>query len=272
MQRNIDINSKEWCDIVFKNKNKAYGAYIMRGENGNRHKKALIIVAIVFLFALAIPALIKTVMPAKHEQMVDVTSLADLKIEQEKPKPAQPQIEVPPPPPLKSTIKFTPPVIKPDQEVTEKDEVKTQETLNTAKVNISVADVKGTNETTGMDVADLDKNKEITQETNADEVFMVVEQMPEFPGGDAALKTFIAKAIRYPADAQENGIQGKVFVNFVVDKDGSVTLAKVVRGVDPSIDKEALRVINSLPKWVPGKQGGHPVRVSFTVPISFVLQ
>jgi protein TonB len=96
--------------------------------------------------------------------------------------------------------------------------------------------------------------------------------MPEFPGGEAALRKYIANSIKYPVIAQENGIQGKVFVTFVVDKDGSITQAKVVRGVDPSLDKEALRVVNSLPKWVPGRQRGNPVKVSYTVPISFVLQ
>jgi protein TonB len=96
--------------------------------------------------------------------------------------------------------------------------------------------------------------------------------MPDFPGGQLALRKFIAQAIKYPVIAQENGIQGKVFVNFVVAKDGTVTNAKIARGVDPSLDKEALRVVNSLPKWKPGKQGGKPVRVSYTVPINFVLQ
>jgi len=103
-------------------------------------------------------------------------------------------------------------------------------------------------------------------------VFFIVEEMPDFPGGQLALRKFIAQAIKYPVIAQENGIQGKVFVNFVVNKDGTVTGAKIARGVDPSLDKEALRVVNSLPKWKPGKQGGKPVRVSYTVPINFVLQ
>ena len=87
-----------------------------------------------------------------------------------------------------------------------------------------------------------------------------------------ALRTYIANAIKYPVIAQENGIQGKVYVTFVVGKDGSVSDAKIARGVDPSLDKEALRVVNTLPKWKPGKQRGKPVNVSYTVPINFVLQ
>ncbi len=103
-------------------------------------------------------------------------------------------------------------------------------------------------------------------------VFFIVEEMPEFPGGEMALRQFIANAIKYPVIAQENGIQGKVYVSFVVGKDGQVSDAKVLRGVDPSLDKEAIRVVNSLPRWKPGKQQGKTVRVSFSVPISFVLQ
>lgn len=270
MQRSIDINSQEWCDIVFEGKNKDYGAYELRSLSAKRHYRALILIALFFVCALFLPILFKTVMPKKKERMVEVTSLADLKVEETKPK--EEIITAPPPPPLKSSIKFTPPVIKPDEEVADEDEVKTQETLNETKITISVADVKGTDEENGVDVADLDENQQITEEAPEEQVFVIVEQMPSFPGGEDALRKFIAHSIKYPVIAQENGIQGKVYVTFVVDRDGSITNAKVARGVDPSLDKEALRVVNSLPKWVPGKQGGKAVKVSFTVPISFVLQ
>jgi len=110
------------------------------------------------------------------------------------------------------------------------------------------------------------------EEEETAEVFFIVEDMPEFPGGEAALRAYIANSIKYPVIAQENGIQGKVYVTFVVGKDGSVSNATIARGVDPSIDKEALRVVNSLPKWKPGKQRGKAVNVSYTVPINFVLQ
>jgi len=110
------------------------------------------------------------------------------------------------------------------------------------------------------------------EEEEEQQVFFIVEDMPEFPGGEMALRTYIATAIKYPVIAQENGIQGKVYVTFVVGKDGSVNNASIARGVDPSLDKEALRVVNTLPKWKPGKQRGKPVNVSYTVPINFVLQ
>ncbi|WP_077153289.1 energy transducer TonB [Bacteroides bouchesdurhonensis] len=102
-------------------------------------------------------------------------------------------------------------------------------------------------------------------------IFEVVEQMPEFPGGNAALMQYLNKNIKYPVIAQEQGVQGRVIVQFVVNKDGSIVDAQVVRSVDPYLDKEAIRVINTMPKWTPGKQRGKPVRVKFTVPVAFRL-
>lgn len=113
-----------------------------------------------------------------------------------------------------------------------------------------------------------------SKETERDDatIFYAAEEMPEFPGGYQALLNFLSQNIRYPSIAAESGITGKVTVNFVVNKDGSISDATILRGVDQALDKEALRVINSLPKWKPGKQAGKPVRVSFSVPINFKLQ
>jgi protein TonB len=123
-----------------------------------------------------------------------------------------------------------------------------------------------------IDVAPVISAPKEEEEESTAEVFFIVEDMPEFPGGEAALRAYIANSIKYPVIAQENGIQGKVYVTFVVGKDGSVSNATIARGVDPSLDKEAIRVVNALPKWKPGKQRGKPVNVSYTVPINFVLQ
>ncbi|MBQ8530378.1 MAG: energy transducer TonB [Parabacteroides sp.] len=110
------------------------------------------------------------------------------------------------------------------------------------------------------------------EEESEQQIFTVVEKMPEFPGGMAALMKYLANAIKYPVIAQENGIQGRVSCSFVINKDGSIVDAVVLRGVDPSLDKEALRVINAMPKWKPGEQRGKPVRVKYTVPVTFRLQ
>jgi protein TonB len=110
------------------------------------------------------------------------------------------------------------------------------------------------------------------EEESEQQIFTVVETMPEFPGGMGALMQYLAKSIKYPVIAQENGIQGRVTCTFVINKDGSIVDAQVLRGIDPSLDKEALRVINAMPKWSPGKQRGKPVRVKYTVPVTFRLQ
>jgi protein TonB len=115
--------------------------------------------------------------------------------------------------------------------------------------------------------------QEEEEEVEEEQIFVVVEDMPGFGGGDSnKFREYISKNLRYPDIAAENGIQGRVFVQFVVEPDGSVSNVKVVRGVDPSLDREAIRVVESSPKWKPGKQRGKPVRVSFTFPIIFVLQ
>jgi protein TonB len=112
----------------------------------------------------------------------------------------------------------------------------------------------------------------VAEEGDEGEVFQVVEQMPEFPGGMDALMAYLSKNIKYPSIAQGNNIQGRVIVEFVVNKDGSIVEPKVMRSVDQSLDKEAMRVISAMPKWNPGKQRGKPVRVRYTVPVLFRLQ
>ncbi len=110
------------------------------------------------------------------------------------------------------------------------------------------------------------------EETEDAPVFFIVEEMPEFPGGELELRKYIAQSVKYPVIAQENGIQGRVYVQFVVNTKGEVEQVKIARGVDPNLDKEAIRVVQSMPKWKPGKQRGKAVKVSYTVPINFVLQ
>ena len=102
-------------------------------------------------------------------------------------------------------------------------------------------------------------------------VYDVVEEMPQFPGGPSALFEYLSNNLQYPVVAEENGVQGRVIVTFIVEKDGSISNAKVVKVVDPSLDKEAIRLVESMPNWIPGKQNGEPVRVKYTVPVTFRL-
>lgn len=148
------------------------------------------------------------------------------------------------------------------------------EVLNIVENNVEVASVNINTED--------DKNKEVAisapvvsgpiVEEEDQVVFQVVEKMPTFPGGDAALFKFLGDNVKYPVIAQENGVQGRVICQFVVNKDGSIVDVEVVRSVDPSLDKEAIRVIKSMPKWSPGQQRGKPVRVKYTLPVNFKLQ
>ena len=125
-----------------------------------------------------------------------------------------------------------------------------------------------------LEIEDTESDEDIAieiEEESDDEFFMVVENMPEFPGGDLGLMKYIRKNVKYPPIAKEYNITGKVYVSFIVDKSGSVPNVKIVRGVDKNLDAEALRVVKSLPKYKPGKQRGKPVRVMFTIPINFTL-
>ncbi len=190
----------------------------------------------------------------KVEQAGSLGAIAEQEVEDEIiPITRQEEVKPPPPPPPPQVIEVLN-IVTDDTQI--EDEL---------QIDDSEADKE-----TVIDVAPVVVQKE--EEEEEAQVFFIVEEMPEFPGGELALRKFIAQSIKYPVIAQENGIQGKVYVNFVVDKDGSITSAKIARGVDQSLDKEALRVVNSLPKWKPGKQRGKAVKVSYTVPINFVLQ
>jgi protein TonB len=179
-------------------------------------------------------------------------------------------MNVPPPPALKTTIKFTVAVIKEDSEVAPEEEMKTQDDLNKAAAAISVADVVGNDDDAGQDIADLDDHK-LVVEAGPDEVFTIVEESPQFPGGLLAMQRWLRDNLRYPTVAEEMGIQGIVTLEFVVGRDGAIRDISILRGVDPSLDKEAIRVVSKMPKWIPGKQGGNPVSVKFTMPVKFTL-
>ena len=268
MSQKINLFNEAWVDLLFKERNQEYGAFELRKDSSRRHKWGIIIALIFFALVICLPILYKQIIESRKERMVEVTTLSNIEIERKVEKPKDIIIEKPAPP-LKSSIKFTPPVIKPDEEVQEEEEIKTQEELTKTDVNISIADVKGTDEENGIDIAEL--NSLIVEEDSTQAPYTIVEQMPEYPGGEAALRKYLSTNVKYPQIATENGIQGKVYINFVVDRNGGISNVKVARGVDSSLDKEAIRVVKAMPKWIPGKQNGETVRVSYTVPINFVL-
>lgn len=271
----IDLTSKDWCELIFKDRNKEYGAYDMRLDTPKRHNLATLIVIVVVILVITLPMLIKFITPEKENKIVvnEVTTLAKLpEAEIKRNEELQPMMKLTtPPPPLKSTIKFTAPVIKKDEEVGEEDEIKSQDELAArGNVAISIADVKGNDEIDGQDIADF--KDFVAPEVEEEEVYIIVEQMPGFPGGEEALLKYISDHIEYPTMAVERGIEGRVTVRFVVNKDGYVQDVTVIRGVHELLDKEAVRVIQSLPRWNPGKQNGVAVAVYYNVPVNFTLQ
>jgi len=271
MAKDINLNAADWCDLVFEGRNQKYGAYKMRQTSSKRHVVAFIIGVLFIGFVAVLPTLIDTVkkLTAKREAMTEKTVMSDLaKLEdQVKEENIERATEAPPPPPLKSTVKFTAPVIT-DEPIQEGEELQSQEELSATKTTISVATVQGTDEDKGVDIADLEDHKVIIEEKPV----YGVEQMPQFPGGEEELLKFIHDNLRYPPVAAEVGIEGRVTIRFVVSRNGDVVDVTVIRGLDPSCDKEAVRVVKMMPKWIPGRQNGRNVPVYYTLPVVYKLQ
>ena len=274
----IDLISSDWVDLVFEGRNKAYGAYRLRKSTTKRNILAMVAVVILLIVAF----IILTVKNFVDEQrakvaMTQVAELTNYKQPEKKAEVKQKKVEVEPErvvERVKSSIKFTAPVIKKDEEVKPDEELKTQDELMSTKTAIGTFDVKGNDDANG----EILKAKEVIAEPEPpkheeeNKVFDIVEQQPLFPGGPAALMKYLSEHTKYPVVAQENGVQGRVTVQFVVEKDGSISDVHVLRGVDPSLDREAVRVVKSMPRWTPGKQNGITVRVNYRVPVLFRLQ
>lgn len=274
----IDLISSDWVDLVFEGRNKAYGAYRLRKSTTKRNILAMVAVVILLVVAF----IILTVKNFVDEQrakvaMTQVAELTNYDQPKKKAEVKQKKVEVEPErvvERVKSSIKFTAPVIKKDEEVKPDEELKTQDELMSTKTAIGTFDVKGNDDANG----EILKAKEVIAEPEPpkheeeNKVFDIVEQQPLFPGGPTALMKYLSENTKYPVVAQENGVQGRVTVQFVVEKDGSISDVHVLKGVDPSLDKEAVRVVKSMPRWTPGKQNGITVRVNYRVPVLFRLQ
>lgn len=266
MAGKIDLYDGKWIDLVFKGRNQEYGAYEIRRLYPRNAFLGIVLSIVLFTLAVSAPLIIKLISDAiPEEKVVLVNNTTDLEEPPpvDKSQPATPP--PPPPPPLKSTIKFTPPEIKPDAEVPD-EPPPTQDKLQ--DVDAGKTTVEG-DPNADVDLSGLeDGTGDVIGE---EQVFLAVEQQPEFPGGEAALIAYIGKNTKYPAIARENNIEGRVFISFVVEKDGNISDVKVVRGIGGGCDEEAKRVIKSLPRFTPGKQNGRPVRVQFNVPVNFKL-
>lgn len=268
-----DILKSDVLDIIFEGRNKSYGAYELRKNYKKRIRNSLII-CLVFATVLAAIPVIASLVNSKPKKVVPKPKITELitppPVDKKKPPPPPP-----PPPPVKPQVKFTPPVIKKAEEV--RDEEKPPPKKELEKATASTVTVAG-DENAKLDAPVVpDKGPAIVEapkpkEEPKNEIFEFVEQMPEFPGGEDALAAFLSKNIKYPKQANEQGISGRVVINFVVGDGGEITDVKVARGIGYGCDQEAMRVVKSMPPWRAGKQNGKPVRVAYSLPITFELE
>ena len=285
MAKEVDLSSREWCDLVFEGKNKDFGAYVIRTDSPKRHNKAVLWTFLgAVLFGLLAWGFVKTQEYLEERRLAEQGEqeevLIDMSQEAEEPEPEQERLEQPKPEVLPEevlkSVKVTELQIVEDDKVKKEDEIKTQDELKETETAFGQKDnEKGTEDRnvtrTLKEEVVVEKPVEKPKEVK-EEVFRSVEQMPQFPGGEAALMKYLQSHINYPPMAAENNVQGKVVVQFVVDKTGKVGEVKVVRSVDKDLDKEAVRVCKSLPKFTPGRQNGQAVSVWYTLPVTFKLQ
>ncbi|MGL2962191.1 energy transducer TonB [Flavobacterium sp. RSB2_4_14] len=256
----LDLLTRQWIDIVFEGRNKAYGAYELRKDSPKTTLRSLLIGALIFCFAVASPLIIDLIPDlSKEEESMD-KKIVTIKLppKEEQPKDLPPP---PPPPPKVDQVKFVKPVVAKTEDITEE--------------IVKIEDIKDKN--LGKETIKGDPDAELTVEPVGNGPSEVVEEdntiyntagievKPDFPGGLEKFYKFIGKNFQVP---EEEGLKGKIFVTFVVEKDGSLTDIKVIRDIGYGTGKEAMRVLKSCPRWNPGEQNGKKVRVLYSLPIS----
>ena len=286
-KRNVDLTSQEWRDLVFADKNKEFGAYELRRQSDKRHNMAVLftVVGLIVVFILILAYSKYSDFRAEQEQLAlqeqrEKMAAAELLQQDEAEPEPEPEIEdqkveieIPEiPQEVLATVQVTQiAIVDADKVQNEVMDMEEQKEDNTAR---GVVNQEGSDD---VDKFEAVKEQVIVKEPEPEkpkeeEIFVAVEQQAEFPGGQAALMKWLSNNIRYPEAAQQNDIQGRVVVKFVVEKDGSIGHAEIARGVDKDLDREALRVVNKMPKWQPGKNNGVAVRSYFNLPVTFRLQ
>jgi protein TonB len=258
------VKAERWEDIVFEYRNKAYGAYFIRRSYDKHVLMGLVITILSVGLLLAAPKIKEWIQGQQEPEKVETrtvkyTDLAPPPPIQNTPPP--PKLDIPPP--VKTIIKYLPPKVT-DKEIVEEEEMPTIQEVKENEVGNE--DIIGTGE-----VIFEEPVEEVVDEGPGDQIFTVVEQMPAFEGGLAAMAKFIGKNLKYPSAARRMGIEGQVFVQFVVDEQGAISEVKTIKGISAECDREAERVIKLMPAWKPGKQNGKPVKVRFVLPVRFKL-
>lgn len=283
MAQDVDLSSREWTNLVFEGKNKEYGAYVLRNGSVSRHTKAVVSVLIVLALILTLLILIANGVFKKAEEDMNVDAGKEAVTISETPEEVDeeldiPLVEEPEPEPVQEEEQVTA-----TQQVTEviiKDEINEDKKVKDVSEVLDNTSDFGSKDHEGLE----DSRKEIVKEKVVEEApkpvvkdntpvnMAIVEQKPMFPGGDSEMYKWLSSQIQYPAAASEEGIQGRVVVQFIVEENGSISHVNVVRGKHPALDAEALRVVKKMPRWNPGRNNGQPVRVVYNLPVTFKLK
>ncbi len=283
MAKDVDLTSREWRDIVFEGKNKDFGAYKLRESSISRHTKAIVsvLIAVAIILVLLILSVSGVFAKPEEEQVVTSTEqeIATFEPEEEfEEEEIEEQFQLPEPEEIiapeevANQQQVTELLIVEDDKIEEDKQVKNQEEVLENEAAVGAVDItEGTNDLNKIAIKEEVIAAPKVEEEQPVSIAMV-EQKPEFPGGEAAMYKWLGENIVYPAAASEEGVQGRVVVEFVVGKDGSITNVRVVRPRHPALDKEALRVVKAMPKWMPGRNNGQPVKVTYTLPVTFRLQ
>lgn len=281
MAAKVDILSKNWNDILFEGRNRSYGAYEMRALAGKRNMRALITLGIlivaVFALVLGVNKASQLIAEYQLENQANVLQNADvddeeedeIQVEENKPDeaPAETVTE------MASSIQFTVPEIT--DNVAEDKELIAQQKAQEARAKMGEFNFQGNDETSTNIKSDKKQLGDVASSGGGEgeaKVFTYVEQMPVFPGGEAALQRFIYDHLKYPRVSLEEGVQGTVMLRFVVNENGSVGDVQILKSLDTYCDREAKRVVQSLPRFTPGRQQGKPVKVWFQFPIRFEIE
>ncbi|MET4140772.1 energy transducer TonB [Pedobacter sp. UYP1] len=267
----IDLFGSEWLDVVFDQKNKSYGAYMLRRQSSSDTVKALFIAGTLFILLFLSPKIISLIKGNttldEHQEITRVVTVQATPpvVKHETPPPAA----VVPPRAKETSVKFPPPIVVDKEVETDPVQIKDLVNANPGQKDI-VGDPDGQVVVTGPTGDGLAKQAAVEDDPKVYD-FVNLEVQPAFPGGIAQFYTYLSKAIRFPEAAQEANVQGKVFVSFIVETNGKLTDIKVERKLGYGTDEEAIRVLKASPVWTPGFQNGRKVRVRYNIPISFSL-
>lgn len=263
----MNLYSSDWCDLVFEGRNKAYGAYVMRRTATRRHIRAFLITMIVLAVGVGVPIIVDNLLYARYQQqeesvMVDQYQLMDAILQEDiLPDLHKPVIPVP---------TDAAPVVTSREEIASKIKPDMLSIVENAQVE---------NDPYLEELLQEEKPKEETKEPDKaepapvdDQLYTIVEEMPSFPGGEKGLLEYLSKNLRYPYTAKAKNIENTVICCFFIEKDGSLKQPTVLQSANPLLDREALRVLSTLPKWLPAKKHGKPIRVKYILPVSFRLK